>query len=587
MSVIVNILTNPATYSPANAEIWFQFNSASYSISNFKYVMEVFELDGNSNAVQSLGVYKIPPRPVSGDGLFTPNKIIKSLLSYTLDPDWGIGYQISGTYGYQQSIATESNCIKQYSLNYGYQYDPGLTFSDTIISGTSVGFTFSTPHGLVTGDIVNINKTNKNINSYYDGQSTIIRVPNTYAFVIDKVIGTISIVETGSVTDVLRIQNQTDDFWAYNGTRQYLEISENFGATYVVSTGASYSFLENYQGYKQIFNSQYETSQFFADQTAYYILSPFMWALFINAGTSSASIWTSNGIYTTNSNVYYNSGLYHNLVGSYSTINPATDTSNWQFDVNISLWNPSYAYSSNDIVYYDGKLYENHFPGNTYSIINDSWTIGGIRVKTYDSNVSLLNTYTFSAGFTSSYSKSYYIPTGTKNLEYLGVTFSSTYRYDIELYGGTSSITKASLNREIICNPSPFTNVRIAYLNRLGSFEYLNFNYDSKRTAAISRTEYKQVLPWNYTVGMRGSNVLSQKVEESYQLATNWLTQYDYWHYNELLTSPEVYIIATNGQYYPIIVTDSTYEYKTSLRDKLFNLVITVRNAYQINLQNQ
>jgi len=469
MSISVNILTNPDLYSPANAEIWFQFNSASYSISNFKYVVEVFELDGLSNAIQSLGTYKIPPRPLTGDGLFTPNKIIKSLLSGTLSPT-------------ASTIEPETNSIKQYSLNYGFQYDPGLTFFDTFISGTYTGLTFSTQHNLLTGDVININKDNKNINSYLDGQATIVSVGSSYSFVIDKPLVATSSIESGSITDVIRINDQTGDFWAYNGTRQYNQIGVNFGTTYVSSTNSStFSFLENYSGYKPIFSGQYETS----------------------------TIMTENI---------------------------------WDYEWNIA---------------------------------------------TYDSNLTYISDADFNTYFgTQSGALSFIIPTGTKNHELMGFSFPSNTKY-YKIKGWVGSTTIYTLWRKIECNPSPFPNVRVAYMNRLGSYEYINFNYDSKKTANISRTEYKQVLPWNYTIGMRGSTVLSQKVEESFTLNTNWMSEYDYTYFSDILTSPDVYIIDDNGYKYPILITDSSYDYKTHLREKLFNLSISVKNAYQVNLQNQ
>ena len=471
MSISVNILTNPDLYSPANAEIWFQFNSASYSISNFKYVIEVFELDGLSNAVQSLGTYKVPPRPLTGDGLFTPNKIIKSLLSGTLSPT-------------ASSIETDINSVKQYSLNYGFQYDPGLTFSDTFISGTYTGLTFSTQHNLITGDVININKNNKNINSYLDGQATIISVGSSFSFVIDKPVGNTSSVETGSVTDIVRIQDQTGDFWAYNGTRQYDQIGVNFVNTYVsdgLTSSGTFSFLENYSGYKPIFRDQYETSTIMTEKI-------------------------------------------------------------WDYEWNIA---------------------------------------------SYDSVLNLVNDADFSTFFgTQSGALSFIVPTGTKNHEIMGFSFSSNVKY-YNITGRVGSSLKYSLWRKIECNPSPFPNIRVAYMNRLGSYEYLNFNYDSKKTVNISRNEYKQVLPWNYTIGMRGLSVLSQKVEESFTLNTDWMSQYDYTYFSDIITSPDVYIIDDNGNKYPILITDSSYDYKTYLREKLFNLSISVKNAYQVNLQNQ
>ena len=49
--------------------------------------------------------------------------------------------------------------------------------------------------------------------------------------------------------------------------------------------------------------------------------------------------------------------------------------------------------------------------------------------------------------------------------------------------------------------------------------------------------------------------------------------------FSDILTSPDVYIIDDNGYKYPILITDSSYDYKTHLREKLFNLSIKFKNA--------
>jgi len=467
MSITVSISTNPATYSPVNkTDVWFVFNSASYSLADFKYVAQVYELDGNSNVSDYLGQYKFPPRPVNGDGVYSPAKLLKSVVSYTLSPTASL-------------ITPDLNHSKQYSLNYGYQYSPNLSFVDTFVSGTSVGLTFSTQHNFLTGDIVNINKTNKNINSYYDGQSTIISVGSSFSFVIDKVVGITSSVETGIITDVISVRDQSSDFWAYNGKRQYEEINIDFGDTYV-SSGLTSSdpklFLENYSGYKPIFLGQYETSTIMTERI-------------------------------------------------------------WDYEWNIA---------------------------------------------SYDSNLTLISDADFNTYFaTQSGALSFTIPTGTKNHEDMGFSFSSNFKY-YNITGRVGPNTIYTLWREIVDNCSIYNNYRVAYLNSLGSFEYINFNYDSKKSYNIERTEYTKTLPYNYVLGDRGRTILGTKIEQNYILNSDWLTEYQYQYYLDILKSDEVYIVDTIGNKYPIIVNDSTYEFKTYKRDKLFALVLNVTSAYEI-----
>lgn len=72
-------------------------------------------------------------------------------------------------------------------------------FVDTIYQSGKVGITFSSKHNLSAGDIVTINKSNKNINPQYDGDVSITEVVNDYQIVLDLDWGMDSNGESGSV----------------------------------------------------------------------------------------------------------------------------------------------------------------------------------------------------------------------------------------------------------------------------------------------------------------------------------------------------------------------------------------------------
>jgi hypothetical protein len=75
-------------------------------------------------------------------------------------------------------------------------------FVDTFFNSGSVGLQFatnSTPHGLVAGDLITVDKDNKSLNPQYDGEHTVLQVINNYQIVIDVDYGSDSILEGGSV----------------------------------------------------------------------------------------------------------------------------------------------------------------------------------------------------------------------------------------------------------------------------------------------------------------------------------------------------------------------------------------------------
>lgn len=154
---------------------------------------------------------------------------------------------------------------------------------------------------------------------------------------------------------------------------------------------------------------------------------------------------------------------------------------------------------------------------------------------------------------------------------------------------------------------SKYENIRIKFMNRQGSWCYWNFNRDLKHTTNISRTEYKQPLKYDYSLDFnnsgyalskqRGSAVLSSSVIETYTLNSDWITEEAGNYLSQLLTSPEVYIFydtytqidgsVLTSVNIPIIITDNNYTFKTLNRDKLFNLTINYKLAYDTVLQNQ
>src|ERR1035437_1381880 len=144
------------------------------------------------------------------------------------------------------------------------------------------------------------------------------------------------------------------------------------------------------------------------------------------------------------------------------------------------------------------------------------------NITTYDADMNGLNSYNFTmSAITSTYSM-WMVPTGTSNLTLLGVNFTGVSFYDINING------LLALERRINLNCSIYTPTRIAWLNPLGAFEYWTFTLDSKQILNTAKTEFKQVLPFNYTVGARGRTVLASDSHYSYVVNSDWISEYDY-----------------------------------------------------------
>ena len=176
------------------------------------------------------------------------------------------------------------------------------------------------------------------------------------------------------------------------------------------------------------------------------------------------------------------------------------------------------------------------------------------------------------------------IGVGPMNLPAVNFTGADYYRVYVS---NASYVVSEYRFYKIDTQCSNYDKQRIVFLNRMGGYDYFSFTLDSKRSINITRTEYEKILNWNYSIGDRGKTILAQKAEAKMTMNSNWITENDATWLEELLTSPDTYILTTNNTKLPIIITDNSYEVKTYLRNQVFNLVLNYKFAYDINLQNE
>jgi hypothetical protein len=481
MSISISVLTTPTQFEPINAPLWFRINSASSSVTDFKYIFrpEYRTEPYSTTTYTTLGTYKVPPKPGSGDGLFSPHRTLKSFLntnnSVIINPYFTTGF-----------LATSATALIDYRMKYGFEYTPNVRFTDTISVSGNMGLTFSTSHDFLAGDLITLNKDNKNYNPQYDGTCSVVSVVNAYSIKTDKVFSTTLLSgESGYVTDLFRLTGTVSGFYTWNGTRQYDERTKDFTQYLIATQSGSGKFLTN------CYNTTIDAKPV--------------------------------------------------QLGDYETLSLC---------LNTAPLGPYYLY-----------------------------------VNTFNSAGTLLNTYTCGTASIGNTYRRLEVGVGPMNLPSVDFNGVASYRVYI---ANASYVVSEYRWYKIDTQCSNYDKQRIAFLNRMGGWDYFSFTLDTKRTINITRTEYEKILNWNYNVGDRGKNLLAQKAEIKMTMNSNWITEKDATWLEELLTSPEVYLLnTTNSTKLPIIITDTTYEVKTALRNQVFNLVLNYKFAYDINLQNE
>jgi hypothetical protein len=214
----------------------------------------------------------------------------------------------------------------------------------------------------------------------------------------------------------------------------------------------------------------------------------------------------------------------------------------------------------------------------------------------YLTNVELLVTYTNAT------TQTYYIAkSGTTypNINYFQIT-PLTYGgsvASIQLFVNWNNGTARRYKFATLFTQScgKFDPMRIAYLNKYGTFDFFNFDLVNKTTFNIEKKGYQR--DYNGSIYEAGG-VIVKNVNPIYftKETQNWRVISDYLNdaqselIRELYSSPLVYLNVVNDNYIrpswiPVKPNPTTYEVKKTASDKLFNLEIDLEFGLENNRQ--
>ena len=147
---------------------------------------------------------------------------------------------------------------------------------------------------------------------------------------------------------------------------------------------------------------------------------------------------------------------------------------------------------------------------------------------------------------------------------------------------------------KFICEPR-YQVYTIHFLNKYGGFESRNFTKVSRKSIKLERSEFGKI-PYTFDASGAPSYYNSNKVynetrsvyattyEERMTLNTDFLTDAEYRWLGQLIASPMVFI-EMEGYFVPCVITDSDYEYRTSVVDKLTSLTMNIEFGDIFNSQ--
>ena len=519
----ISLISSPDQLEPVyQNSMPFVVSSTMATQSGFKYHFEVSTINPSTLVETYRSTVNPFPRP-NTQGLYSPHYVLKDNVSYRLQP----------------TIQDPSNNLESliyYRLRIGEEWSPGLT-SSGIQNVLGYLALYCSTTSTQVGDILTWDKTDKTTNSNLDGTMSVTVVVGGTGIVTDKVYtGTVSSSnETGTFINQLRYGYTSSTLYAFNGCRQYDEISTNFYTDYVM-TGPSSKWL-----------TEWDTTQ---DKGTYF--SDYQTLSYIAATSGTIPDYALFNFYDKDDETLI---VATYAMGVTTSIGPRIDVPTGKSNID---------------------------PFGTHANLHVYMTRSFLNSVNYSSvyRVRMVNWPSYPSGSPTTLSGKY------------------SYRFNKSIWLNSN---KPNSNEE-------YPVIEVAFLNKLGAFEYLTFNLVSKTSTKVSRKTYKKVLPYNYTMGDRGDTVYDMGITEELSLVSDWLTDEEALQVRTLIESPEVYIIdqlqvsvggglvGTNeedSQYgviqnitsrssssYPVIVTQDAYTVKNTLNDTLFNFTLTVEKAY-------
>lgn len=227
-----------------------------------------------------------------------------------------------------------------------------------------------------------------------------------------------------------------------------------------------------------------------------------------------------------------------------------------------------------------GRHFLSYFPSASGNVT--------VETKTYDYSNTIVSTVSDSVAMTALTLKIIDVSPVTLNSVHASLISDTTKYYTVKV--GSTSIYRFDL----ACQPK-YTSYTLHFLNQYGGFDSYEFRMVSRKEINVEKKEYNQN---SYRVSDSGTlsfydsnNVYHEqrtpyavKYKEKLKLTTDFLSDDEYTWLADLIKSPMVYL-EDSGYFVPVIINQSSYEYKKRINDKLTPLVLDIEYGQDQNTQ--
>ena len=217
---------------------------------------------------------------------------------------------------------------------------------------------------------------------------------------------------------------------------------------------------------------------------------------------------------------------------------------------------------------------------------NNNVTTGFVYFENSGGNIfkKVVNTNSYISG----------VPVGTNNYGTLttvsgsGVLVEASTEYYDFWYtnlAGTRHSQKYRVNIDRRCLIEDYS---LLFLDRMGSYGSFAFQLRAYEKGSVQKQGFNRDIQgsvssqeWVYAPESFGQNIYSSNVTKTLDLNTNWMTEEMSIYFEQLITSPLVYIKLPGNIYAAVVLNENSFEVNNQRNKKLFKKSITVTYANQ------
>jgi len=186
------------------------------------------------------------------------------------------------------------------------------------------------------------------------------------------------------------------------------------------------------------------------------------------------------------------------------------------------------------------------------------------------------------------------VPVGTNNFGTLtlvsgsGVLVDSSTEYYDFWYTNSSGVQCSQKYRVNIDKRCLIEDYSLLFLDRMGSYGSFAFQLRAYEKGHVQKQGFNRDIEgntdsgeWRYFSEAFGQTIYSSNVTKTLDLNTNWMTEEMSIYFEQLITSPLVYIKLPNNIYAAVTLNENSFEVNNQRNKKLFKKSITVTYANQ------